>query len=290
MLVTLDIQDTAFLVQNHAAINWSAFTSNNALTLEIVQSCGQYLDWNTASWRIDLENTELIRASQEYLNWSTVTLRAVNTKLLQTTNTFVNTFAELLDWPYLSEYHKLTFAFLKKFSRYISWDNVSYLSFTVKMLKQFRAFIDWDRLVRRYDLTLTELLDLQDYIPWNLVAKYQDLSEASILELSTMINWVDVAEYQNISVPFIAKYLDSLPLESLRRNPHLFDKMRDVLALFDIPEIELVAADSSEDPCPICRDAEGPQYKIKCGHIFHKECILAWTERCRTCPMCRTDL
>lgn len=290
MLVTLDIQDTTFLVQNHTAINWSAFTSNNALTLEIVQSCGKYLDWNSASWRIDLENTELIRASQHYLVWSTVTLRAVNTKLLQTTNVFVNTFTEFLDWEYISEYHKLTLAFLKKFARYISWDNVSYSSFTSKMFKCFRTFIDWDRLVRRYDLTLKELLDLHDYIPWNLVAKYQDLSESSILELSTMINWVDVAEYQNISVSFIDKYRDALPLASLRRNPHLTDKMRDVLALFDIPDIDLVVVDSSDDPCPICREVDGQQHRIKCGHTFHKECILNWTERCRTCPMCRTDL
>ncbi len=289
MIVTIDIESTSFLVEHHAAINWSSFTSDNPLTLEIVRSCGQFLDWNSASWKIELENTELVQASQLRLNWSTVTLRAVNTKLLQTTNVFLKTFAEFLDWQYISNYQKLTMAFLKKYARYILWDTVSYSSFTVKMFKYFRTFIDWDRLVRRYDLSLDELLEMHDYIPWNLVARYQDLSEADILALSTMINWVDVAECQDISLPFIDKYRDALPLASLRRNPYLLDRMRDVFALFAIPEIGLTAVESS-DPCPICRDADGPQHKIKCGHVFHKDCILGWTERCRTCPMCRTDL
>lgn len=289
MIVTIDIENTSFLVEHHAAINWSSFTSDNPLTLELVQSCGQFLDWNSASWKIDLDNTELVRASQHRLNWSTVTLRAANTKLLQTTNVFIKTFAEFLDWPYISSYQKLTMAFLKKYARYISWDTVSYSSFTVKMFKYFRTFVDWDRLVRRYDLSLSELLEMHDYISWDLVARYQELSEADILALSTMINWVDVAECQDISVAFIDKYRDALPLPSLRRNPHLVDKMRDVLALFDIPEIELTAVELS-DPCPICRDADGQQHKIKCGHVFHKDCILGWTERCRTCPMCRANL
>ena len=44
----------------------------------------------------------------------------------------------------------------------------------------------------------------------------------------------------------------------------------------------------------ICYDEIGNKNKIsqlKCGHIFHQECISEWTKQCKegnNCPVCRT--
>ena len=46
--------------------------------------------------------------------------------------------------------------------------------------------------------------------------------------------------------------------------------------------------------CPICYDEIENKNKIsqlKCGHIFHQECISEWTKKCKegnNCPVCRT--
>ncbi|KAK1260304.1 RING-H2 finger protein ATL5 [Acorus gramineus] len=49
-----------------------------------------------------------------------------------------------------------------------------------------------------------------------------------------------------------------------------------------------------EEACPICLerlDSEKDETMIitraPCGHMFHRNCIISWFKRKRTCPMCR---
>lgn len=37
--------------------------------------------------------------------------------------------------------------------------------------------------------------------------------------------------------------------------------------------------------CAICR--EDGDYQLKCGHIFHKRCIMQWK---KSCPLCRAPI
>ena len=62
----------------------------------------------------------------------------------------------------------------------------------------------------------------------------------------------------------------------------------------------------SHDTCAICGftflDVEKPRftsndiYKTKCGHVFHKQCIIKWCDVCNekgeicTCPICRAEV
>merc|ERR1712098_753982 len=43
--------------------------------------------------------------------------------------------------------------------------------------------------------------------------------------------------------------------------------------------------------CPICFEELEIENlrKIKCNHIFHKDCIFRWAKEHSTCPMCRDD-
>jgi hypothetical protein len=49
----------------------------------------------------------------------------------------------------------------------------------------------------------------------------------------------------------------------------------------------------NDDPCAICRDKYEPDSIVnvmKCGHMFHKECIVPWLkEYNHKCPICRSD-
>lgn len=47
-----------------------------------------------------------------------------------------------------------------------------------------------------------------------------------------------------------------------------------------------------ESICVICLDRTNPSSKptkvLRCGHIFHSDCILPWIERTNSCPSCRS--
>jgi hypothetical protein len=42
--------------------------------------------------------------------------------------------------------------------------------------------------------------------------------------------------------------------------------------------------------CIICLNSfeeNNPKYRLNCGHLFHKECILEWGVKSEKCPICR---
>lgn len=45
--------------------------------------------------------------------------------------------------------------------------------------------------------------------------------------------------------------------------------------------------------CPICLDDYKKNdiiWQIECGHIYHKFCIIEWTDNNLNCPLCRETL
>lgn len=45
------------------------------------------------------------------------------------------------------------------------------------------------------------------------------------------------------------------------------------------------------ETCSICcEDLDHNFTKTKCGHRFHFECILKWTDKNLSCPMCRAEI
>ena len=43
--------------------------------------------------------------------------------------------------------------------------------------------------------------------------------------------------------------------------------------------------------CPICLDKFSSKViKLKCNHIYHKECIRPWLKENKSCPMCREEI
>lgn len=42
--------------------------------------------------------------------------------------------------------------------------------------------------------------------------------------------------------------------------------------------------------CPICQDQLCDPIMLNCKHIFCEECVSAWFDRERTCPMCRANI
>ena len=43
----------------------------------------------------------------------------------------------------------------------------------------------------------------------------------------------------------------------------------------------------NQECCTICLDKPDKAIQLKCGHVFHKECIHKWLPKNKTCPNCR---
>jgi len=60
--------------------------------------------------------------------------------------------------------------------------------------------------------------------------------------------------------------------------------------MVDIPGDDVSMKDELEgETCSICIDEFDSQhqiYKLECGHVFHKECILRWMNNESRCPLC----
>ncbi|ELP85815.1 E3 ubiquitin protein ligase hrd-1 precursor, putative [Entamoeba invadens IP1] len=48
--------------------------------------------------------------------------------------------------------------------------------------------------------------------------------------------------------------------------------------------------EDEEHTCMICRDVMTDAVKLKCGHMFHRECLQQWFSRSSDCPLCRTEI
>ena len=43
----------------------------------------------------------------------------------------------------------------------------------------------------------------------------------------------------------------------------------------------------NQECCTICLEKPDKAIQLKCGHVFHKECINQWLPKNKTCPNCR---
>jgi len=71
-------------------------------------------------------------------------------------------------------------------------------------------------------------------------------------------------------------------VSSVLENGHLNDAQKRILR-----EMFLNQEDNHKT-CVICSDVMSDDLVLsKCAHIHHKECLLEWTKRSNTCPVCR---
>ncbi|KMZ62069.1 E3 ubiquitin-protein ligase synoviolin [Zostera marina] len=85
-----------------------------------------------------------------------------------------------------------------------------------------------------------------------------------------------IREFYETFRNFKIRVADYLRYRNITSNMN--DRFRDAT-----PE-ELTASDAT---CIICREEMTVAKKLRCGHIFHVQCLRSWLERQHTCPTCR---
>lgn len=116
---------------------------------------------------------------------------------------------------------------------------------------------------------------------------------SDILQMTLYILFMGLFFYQNPSRLPIYAVADVLQVSrQLANRLRSFKKYREITRDMDkrfpnASEDEVANADS----CIICRDKLTTTSKVlRCGHIFHTECLKNWAVVQQTCPTCRADL
>ena len=71
------------------------------------------------------------------------------------------------------------------------------------------------------------------------------------------------------------------------------DNNNNQVSLIDNVQSLIITDEQPEDVCSIClEEFEYNQElkKLKCNHIFHKECLESWINDKKICPLCRTGI
>lgn len=116
---------------------------------------------------------------------------------------------------------------------------------------------------------------------------------SDILQMTLYILFMGLFFYQNPTRLPIYAVADVLQVSrQLANRLRSFKKYREITRDMDkrfpsATEEDIISAES----CIICRDKLTTTSKVlRCGHIFHTECLKNWAVVQQTCPTCRADL
>jgi hypothetical protein len=48
--------------------------------------------------------------------------------------------------------------------------------------------------------------------------------------------------------------------------------------------------EATEAQLPLSRSTDNEVYSASCGHLWHKNCILKWIQKSKSCPDCRSEI
>jgi E3 ubiquitin-protein ligase synoviolin len=117
---------------------------------------------------------------------------------------------------------------------------------------------------------------------------------------SLLIFYTDIIHLSSLLVLYIIFIVVTsihykVPLNVFRSSVSILEKLIKKIKSYTrytkiCKELERVPDVRDEGECPICTDNMEVSKKLRCGHIFHLECLKQWCERQPFCPICKADL
>lgn len=117
---------------------------------------------------------------------------------------------------------------------------------------------------------------------------------------SLLIFYTDIIHLSSLLVLYIIFIVVTsiqykVPLNVFRSSVSILEKLIKKIKSYTryikiCKELERIPDVRDEGDCPICTDEMELSKKLKCGHVFHLECLKQWCERQSFCPICKVDL
>lgn len=212
----------------------------------------------------------------------------------------IRQYKDKLDWKSISYVQYLTNEFIDEVSEYIDFNTLSknwnYVPSEEILQKYINKNWDWDFLSANSNIPDSTIIMFKHNINWSILSSMRNISYELVYEAKEYINWSifygsnlqvnheQLFRYQDLSFTMRLNFIEGL-LEYFRTKRNHDPKVN--------INIEYSNVLNYDDKCPICRDSSDEEtefIKIKCNHIFHKQCIFQWIQKSQSCPMCRIKL
>ena len=123
------------------------------------------------------------------------------------TEEFIQEFADMFDWEYISKCQHLSEDFIREFKDYVDWDYISsYQHLSEDFIREFKDRVNWTYISMYQHLSEDFIRELKDNVKWGWISHCQYLSEDFIREFKDRVNWYLISECQHLSKEFIDEF------------------------------------------------------------------------------------
>ena len=148
------------------------------------------------------EETGLTYNHSSLINWTNVSSKDLS-------ETFIDEFANYLDWVYISKYKTLSEDFIMKYKDKINWSCISrYQKLSENFIREFQNEVYWSFISQYQILSENFIREFKEKVVWETISIYQKLSEDFIREFKNEVYWCYITAYQKLSEDFIREFKD----------------------------------------------------------------------------------
>lgn len=227
-----------YIFMHRNQINWDVISFNKAFKYHVnqpyIDTCKNYINWNLLR-QYDLTE-EFITINAKYINFNLLNLSELyksigihyHSEKSQLSTTFLNQFADKLDWHFISRTQTTTLNFCKNFYNYINWEIINNKKeIEWEILVEFPEKINWKKASVYVCLFTLRFNRVVDYVDWAIISKRSDLTdrfankyieylildqdsnsnlEAIITKFPESADWKNISKRTDLSNEFIRKF------------------------------------------------------------------------------------
>ena len=133
---------------------------------------------------------------------------------------FIDSYADKVNWTWISKYQKLSEQFIEKFQEKVYWSEISWnQKLSEQFIEKFQDKVDWSEISCKQKLSEQFIERFQhkvkDKANWRWISYGQKLSEQFIEKFQEKINWEDISSRQKLSERFIYNNFEKLNLTKI---------------------------------------------------------------------------
>ena len=213
----------SFITQYADKVDWSEISWSQTLSKEFKQRHWEQLYPNTPApvlkqeTSIEVKNESMTNyekdlrariAAGEEIDWKEISMSRDFENLSES---FIEKYADKLDWDRISFKQKLSEPFIEKFADRVNWAGVSASQkLSEPFIAKYADKVEWNFISEHQTLSESFIEKYADNLEWRWISIEQKLSESFIEKYAGKVNWSYISEHQTLTEPFVEKYADKV--------------------------------------------------------------------------------